>query len=222
MAMPSSGTISMAQAIAECRLGDGVHWTSEEPLWRLAQRNRPPQTSDGYWFSQWRGQSFGTPVVETGTEYYRNPFSGCCNSNFGRQLLIVSGGSFTWSGGDSTVTTRNQFPQFLNNVRVAGYFRSGTWLTFIANGSCDGMRFSSSLGDNVVLTNDFSRTIQVGSNVWTFYGAANQASQSMTERFNYVRLEGNKVRDQPAVGSINGQPPPGSNTGGGTTPGGNH
>lgn len=218
MTMPSSGPIRMSQAIAEVQQS-GQRSMNDSLLRQLALK-----PSGQYSFSDWRNKTFGIAAKEKGTQYFNTDYSGACGANFGYSLLISRGGGFVRSGGETTVT--GEFPSYAGalapGLTVAGYFRSGNWLTLIISGPAHGMVFKSSLGDNAVINNGNSRTIRLGPNLWTFYAIGGQPGQSGAERITYVRLEGTATAGQPVEGSINGNPPAGSGGTGGTTPGGNH
>jgi hypothetical protein len=90
----------------------------------------------------------------------------------------------------------------------------------VVNGSLDGVTFQSSIGDNVTFTNDISYSMQIGPNLWTFYGAPNAVNQGAPRTYT-VSFVGNPVRGQPPNGYINNKPPvTNSGSGGGSAGGG--
>jgi hypothetical protein len=166
----------------------------------------------------------GHQVTEQGTQYYSINYSGAMAGNMGRSLELcwsIQGASAYWrqSGGDSTVT--GSFPFFTapGGAQIQGFFRSGNIVTVIcANGSLDNMVFHSSLGDNVVLSNDRSYSfIRSGSNLFTAYSGVSSVGQTGSPRSYAVIIQGGPNRSQPPLGYINGVAPPPPVTGGGST-----
>jgi hypothetical protein len=166
----------------------------------------------------------GHQVTEQGTQYYGINYSGAMAGNMGRSLELcwsIQGASAYWrqSGGDSTVT--GSFPFFTapGGAQIQGFFRSGNIVTVIcANGSLDNMVFHSSLGDNVVLSNDRSYSfIRSGSNLFTAYSGVSSVGQTGSPRSYAVIIQGGPNRGQPPLGYINGVAPPPPVTGGGST-----
>ena len=164
----------------------------------------------------------GHPVTETGTQYYNINYSGSMACNFQRNLVIVAaGGLYRTSGGDTTVT--GSFPVFVvpGGGQIQGFFRSGNVISiYVLNGSLDGMTFTSSIGDNVTLSNACSDSfLQTGAGLFTVYWANSAVGQTSVPRSYAVNIIGSPQGAQPPSGYINGQPPPPPPTGGG---GSNH
>ncbi|SAK59128.1 hypothetical protein AWB81_01796 [Caballeronia arationis] len=166
----------------------------------------------------------GHPVTETGTQYYGTNYSGAMAGNMGRSLELcysVQGATAYWrqTGGDTTVT--GSFPFFTapGGAQIQGFFRSGNIVTVIcANGSLDNMVFHSSLGDNVVLSNDRSYSfIQNGNGLFTAYSGVSGVGQTGSPRSYAVIIQGSPNRGQPQYGYINGAAPPPPSSGGGST-----
>jgi hypothetical protein len=164
----------------------------------------------------------GHPVTESGTQYYNVNYSGAMAGNMGRSLELcysIQGASAYWrqSGGDSTVT--GSFPFFTapGGAQIQGFFRSGNIVTVIcANGSLDNMVFHSSLGDNVLLSNDRSYSfVQSGGNLFTAYSGVSSVGQTGSPRSYAVIIQGGPNRGQPPYGYINGVAPPPPDTSGG-------
>jgi len=212
MTMQSSGPISIGQARNETHQGNPIN-AGNAGLQRLAGANGRLA------WSWWYGKSFGVSVLEAGTQYYTVDYTGANNANFGRGLYIDRGGgfnAFSTTGGDTTVT--GNYPAGpTNGFNISGFYRSGTTLTVIAgNCSLDGVTFTSSIGDNVRLTNDRSISRAFGPNLWTFYGMGGAVGQGAPRNY-VVNLVGTAQRPQPPAGYVNGQPPapPPTDTGGG-------
>lgn len=222
MTMQSSGPISMGQAMLECQLGIPQRFNAgSQQLSKLAGVS-PGQR---YAWSYWYGKSFGTLITENGTQYYNVNYTGSNAANLGRQLYLYkagmfilggggSTGSFGQSGGDTTAPVGN-WPGVPGRP-VQGFFRASTHITMlVANGSLDGVTFQSGIGDNLTFTNDISYSLQIGGNLWTFYGADNAIGQGAPRTYT-VNFIGNPVRAQPPNGYVNGKAPPSS---GGTSGG---
>ncbi|MGF6604372.1 hypothetical protein P3T23_009127 [Paraburkholderia sp. GAS448] len=153
----------------------------------------------------------GYPVTETPTQYFAINYSGSMAANFGRSLVIVAGaGVYRASGGDTTVT--GSFPVFIvpGGGQIQGFFRSGNVISiYVLNGSLDGMTFTSSIGDNVTLSNACSDSfLQTGAGLFTVYWANSAVGQTGSPRSYAVNMTGSPQGAQPPSGYINGQPPP--------------
>lgn len=225
MTMQSSGPISMGQAMQECQLGIPQRYNAGSQLLSKLAGFSPGQR---YAWSDWYGKSFGTVVTENWTNYYGITYSGAENANLGRQVFLYKAGSlssglmgaagststgyFGQSGGDDSRV--GNYPLVLTNgFNTSGFYRSNTHLTVIAvNCSLDNVVFQSSIGDNVRLTNDISYSLQIGSNLFTFYGADNAINQGAPRTYT-VNLIGPANRPQPPSGYVNGLAP---STGGST------
>lgn len=210
MTMPNWGQpISIGQARDETQLGNPVN-AGAQRLQTLAGANGRLA------WSWWYGKSYGYPVLEVGTQYYTVNMSIAFNANFERQVRVWNG-RWRVSGGDSTIG--GSYPQSINGVGTGGFIRDGTSITHAtANGAADGMVWTSSLGESIVLTNDRSYSVQMGPNLWTWYGNYSNVSWSPSPRNYVVNMSGAAQRPQPPAGYINGQPPPpprSGNVGGG-------
>jgi hypothetical protein len=198
----------MGQAMNECRVS-GRYNAGSSVLSKLAGVS-PGQR---YAWSYWYGKSFGTLVTENGTQYYSVNYTGSNSADLGRSLYLYGAGnlfgsgtgSFGQTGGDHTAPVGN-WPGVPGRP-VQGFFRAGTNITMIVvNGSLDGVTFQSSIGDNVTFTNDISYSLQIGSNLWTFYGAPGAINQGAPRTYT-VNFIGGPNRGQPPNGYVNGQPP---------------
>lgn len=210
MTMQSSGPISIGQARNETQQGNPIN-AGNAALQRLAGANGRIA------WSWWYGKSFGVQVLESGTQYYTVDYTGSINVNFGRQVFMYYGnGYFRQTGGDDSRVQSYPFG-LTNGFNIAGFYRFNNHLTVAAcNCSLDGVTFASSIGDSVPLSNDRSYSIQIGSNLWTWYGGDNAVWQGAPRNYT-VNLVGAAQRPQPPNGYINGQPPapPPTDTGGG-------
>lgn len=203
MTMQSSGSISMAQAMSECQVGQQQFNAGSSQLSKLAGVS----SGQTYAWSYWYGKSFGTLCTEMGAQFYAINYTGSNHTNFERGLYIYRGGGvFTQSGGDNTVT--GNYPWALTNgFNISGFYRFNNNLTVMAcNCSLDGVAFQSGIGDNVTLTNDISYSVQIGANLWTFYGVTGAVWQGAPRTY-VVNLVGAAQRPQPPNGYINGAPP---------------
>jgi hypothetical protein len=167
----------------------------------------------------------GHQVTETGTQYYNVNYSGAAGGNFGRNLEICraingTAGSFVQTGGDNTQTGSAPFFTAPGGAQFNGFFRSGNIITIlVANGSLDGMHFTSSIGDDFYLTNDCSYTWeQTGNGLFTAYAARSAVGQSGSPRSYAINITGAPNRGQPPLGYLNNQPPAPPVNGGGGSP----
>ena len=212
MTMQSSGPISIGQARNEVQLGNPVN-AGAARLQTLAG------ASGRIAWHMWYGKSYGYPVLEVGINYYRIPMSIAFNANFGRQVMVYDYGLWRASGGDNTIG--GQYPTSLNGLSTGGFIRNGNYITHaIANGAASGMVWTSSLGESIVLSNARSYSVQMGPNLWTWYGNQSPVGQTGSPRSYVVNMTGSATAAQPPAGYINGQPPPASPGGFSGTPGG--
>lgn len=201
MVMQTTGPISMGQAMAEMNL-TGQQRMGGTELSRLAGK----QPNSQYAFSDWYGKSNGIDIVEGTTQWYNQNWSLALNQNFGRSVCVSNpyrgtpGVQFSpsdYAEGGSNIAV-GIFPwQPLNGVYLAGLCRRDNVLNIIALGSLDGMRFTSSLGEDLLLTNDMARTVDQWGNLFTTYVAFSPIGQG--GRAYSVNLSGAAVRPQPPV-----------------------
>ncbi|WP_233874959.1 hypothetical protein [Paraburkholderia adhaesiva] len=156
----------------------------------------------------------GHPVTESTTQYFDINYSGAMGGNFGRTLEIayaIQSGTayYRSSGGDTTVTGIFPFFSVTGGAQVQGFFRSGSVVSiYVANGSLDGMTFTSSIGDNVPLSNARSYSFtQTQNGLFTVYCGTSSVGQAGSARSYAVNIVGSPQGAQPPYGYINNQPP---------------
>jgi hypothetical protein len=152
----------------------------------------------------------GHPVTESTTQYFSINYSGAMAANFGRNLVIVTvGGVYRASGGDTTLT--GSFPVFAvsGGGQIQGFFRYSNYISiYVLNGSLDGMTFTSSIGDNVPLSNARSDSfLQTGNGIYTVYWGNSAVTQAGSARSYAVNITGSPQGAQPPYGYVNNQPP---------------
>jgi hypothetical protein len=168
----------------------------------------------------------GHPVTEAGTGYFGQSYSGSegwnvcgvIRGNFERDLVIYqSAGDPVITGGCNTYAGSFPFLGVNGGATVIGFYRKNNVITIIcSNGSLDGMGFTSSWGDNVGLSNNWSYSWrQDGGTLYTAYGANSGVGQISGSRAGYVNFSGSPSRGQPPLGYINGAAPPPPTGGGG-------
>ncbi|MBB5409268.1 hypothetical protein HDG34_003209 [Paraburkholderia sp. HC6.4b] len=156
----------------------------------------------------------GHPVTESPTQYFSINYSGAMGGNFERSLEIawsISAGTAYYrpSGGDNTFCGIFPFFSVTGGAQVQGFFRSGNVISiYVLNGSLDGMTFTSSIGDNVLLSNARSYTfLQTGNGLFTLYCGISAVGQTGTPRSYAVNFTGSPLAPQPPMGYVNNQPP---------------
>lgn len=181
------------------------HGDSAQAMGALGPWNLGQLEADlNYWQTQINNS--GYPFFEASTQYQDVCYSGAMSVNFFTDAVIFNGPtSENITGGCDTHT--GSWTQFgaASGATIAGFYRHGGVTTVIANGSLDGVTFTTSLGDNFTLSNTWSYAFQ-GS--WVAYGANSQVGQYGGGRSGYAHVSGWSGAAAPPPGYINNQPPP--------------
>jgi hypothetical protein len=179
MVMQSSGPISIGQAQAECRIAAGQVQASNADLSRLAGVSSGARYAWSYWY----GKSSGFQIIDGSTSYYNRVYNGAQSINFvGHQFLQVSPpytdpstgdkkAVFSMVGGDNDTVGLIQPSPGPSGGLVHAFYRNGGYLgtVMIQNGSLDGCHWTSTWGEDYILTNDLSYTWDVNGNRYTSY-----------------------------------------------------
>lgn len=235
MTMQSSGPISIGQAAQECREALSGNHAGDSLLSRLAGVS-PGQA---YAWSYWYGKSNGYTIVQGQTQFFNVNYTGAMSVNLGGGLvlygqfqgpstgdakynnywLLPSG--FYQTGGDNTTFGSFQQSAGPGGGTIVGLYRYQNYLSLIiGNGSLDGCRLVTSLGENYALSNDLAASYDAWGTRWTTYAVSptiadqwNWNGWGQTVTYTY-QITGTPVRGQPAP--IAPPPDPGGGTGGGS------
>jgi hypothetical protein len=205
--------------------GNNPHQTNAEAIGALGPWNLGQLEADLN-NTQTSINNSGHPCTEASMYLYDNWGSGSMSQNAGYGTIPDAAGAGTWSldrwqGGN--VTCGSGFPVAgPQGGTIVGFIRYGGWTTiFIENGSLDGVNYTSTLGENVTLSNADSYSFtngNMGSGLYTGYGVATGVSQmSGASRSFTFNFKGGSGQGQPPNGYINDAAPPPPTGGGGCT-----